>query len=100
MENMIYSVAGLVSLMIVGTFAWQFFTRLRALESAASGCQSTGTPVNLAGRYRPMLRLLSEDDFGLVANNPKLAKALRAERQKLFRGYLRCLTREYGKLLA
>jgi hypothetical protein len=94
---MIYSVAGMLGLIGVGAFAILFIARLRALEP---DCQSSGAPVNVAGRYRPMLRLLSEDDFGLVAGNPKLAKTLRAERLKLFRGYLRCLTREYGRLLA
>jgi hypothetical protein len=47
-----------------------------------------------------MLRLLSDDDFQLVSANPALRKTLRAERCRLFRGYLRCLARDYGSLLA
>jgi hypothetical protein len=47
-----------------------------------------------------MLRLLSDDDFRIVSANPGLRKALRAQRCRLFRGYLRCLTRDYGRLLA
>ena len=46
-----------------------------------------------------MLRLLAEDDFRFVSTNPGLEKTLRAERRRLFRGYLRCLTRDYGSLL-
>lgn len=96
---MISSIAEMTGLMAAGGFAVQFAVRLRALGAASTGCQSSGTPVNVAGRYRPMLRLLSEEDLALVASNPKLAKSLRTERQKLFRSYLRCLTKEYGRLL-
>jgi hypothetical protein len=95
---MIYSIAGLFSVIAVGAFALQFFMRLRVLEGAAA--VPAVTPANVSGRYRPMLRLLSEEDFGFVSANPKLLRELRSERRKLFRGYLNCLTREYGRLLA
>jgi hypothetical protein len=97
---MISSIAEMVGLVAAGGFAVQFTTRLRALGAGNSGCKTSGTPVNVAGRYRPMLRLLSEEDLAFVASHPKLARALRTERQKLFRSYLRCLTKEYGRLLA
>jgi hypothetical protein len=70
--------------------------RLRILQSAAT----SPAPAILPGRYRPMLRLLSDDDFRFVSANPRLRKTLRTERCRLFRGYLRCLTRDYGSLLA
>jgi hypothetical protein len=47
-----------------------------------------------------MLRLLADEDFRFVSANPILKKHLRTERCRLFRGYLRCLTRDYGSLLA
>ena len=97
---MIYSIAGMLSLIAVGTFALQFFMRLRAMESASTGVHGGVAPVNLAGRYRPMLRLMAEDDFDFLAGNPKLLRSLRTERRKLFRNYLTSLTREYGRLLA
>jgi hypothetical protein len=53
-----------------------------------------------ADRYRPMLRLLSGDDVALVSGHPALAKKLRVERIQIFRGYLRCISRDYGRLLA
>jgi hypothetical protein len=99
MDIMISSIAEMTGLVAAGGFAVQFAVRLRALGGASTGCQTSGAPVNVAGRYRPMLRLLAEEDLALVASNPKLAKALRSERQKLFRSYLRCLTKEYGRLL-
>ena len=55
-------------------------------------------------RYKPMERLLSEDDFRFLAAQkgfePKIARKLRAERRKIFREYLRCLRRDFGRLEA
>jgi len=97
MDTIIYSSVALLAVLAVGCFAWQLFTRLQAMQNAAPAPQAS---VNVVGRYRPMLRLLSSDDLSMAAGNPKLYKALRAERQKLFRNYLTCLTKEYGRLLA
>ena len=53
-------------------------------------------------RYRPMERLLSgEDREFLVAQagfRPQILKTLRAERRRIFRGYLRCLSRDFNRL--
>jgi hypothetical protein len=73
-----------------------FVIRLRLMQAAAT---SQGTTI-LVGRYRPMLRLLADDDFRLLSATPALRKTLRAERCRLFRAYLRCLARDYGSLLA
>ncbi len=55
-------------------------------------------------RYKPMERLLCEDDFRFLAAQkgfePKIARRLRAERRKIFREYLRCLSRDFGRLEA
>jgi hypothetical protein len=47
-----------------------------------------------------MLRLLSDEDLDFVAANASLHRTLKSRRRKLFRAYLRCLTRDYGYLLA
>ena len=52
-----------------------------------------------ADRYRPMLRLLSDNDADAITD-PLLRRKLRAQRCKVFREYLRHLTEDYGKLLA
>jgi hypothetical protein len=54
-----------------------------------------------AARYRPMLRLLAEDDyeFLMAASNDKAAvRRLRAERRQIFRMYLNNLTRDFSRL--
>lgn len=51
-------------------------------------------------RYRPMERLLSEEDFRFLASQPgfskKMLRRLRSERRKVFRGYLACLSRDFA----
>lgn len=80
----------------LGTVALSVFLKVRALQAVQNA-----TCVNLAAdRYRPMLRLLSDDDFDFVAGDPKLRRQMRSRRRELFRAYLRCLTRDYGRLLA
>jgi hypothetical protein len=79
----------------VGGMGLQFLLKMRSLRSAKVGESSLGPD-----RYRPMLRLLSDDDLAFVAADSKLHRTLRARRRDLFRGYLRCLTGDYARLLA
>ena len=50
-------------------------------------------------RYRPMLRLLSDDDLQYLrvqpGFTPEMASQLRRQRCKIFRGYLRCLDTDF-----
>lgn len=79
-----------------GALAWQVFLRTRVPH----GRQPSFLPDLAAARYRPMLRLLDDEDLDFVPANGNLRRNLRAMRRKLFRGYLRCLTRDYALLLA
>jgi len=53
-------------------------------------------------KYKPMERLLSEDDHEFLAAqpgyHPAISKRLRAERRRIFRGYLRALRRDFNRL--
>jgi len=53
-------------------------------------------------RYRPMERLLREDDYHFLRSQPgadaKMIRRLRAERRQIFRGYLRCLQRDFMRV--
>lgn len=53
-------------------------------------------------KYRPMERLLAEEDFAFLARQPgftpRLARRLRAEHRRVFRGYLRSLRRDFNRL--
>jgi len=51
-------------------------------------------------RYRPMERLLSEEDYRFLASQPGIDKRalrrIRGERRKIFRGYLACLSHDFA----
>jgi len=55
-----------------------------------------------AARYRPMARLLSEDDCRFLASQPgfeknkKMLRRVRSERRKVFRGYLASLSHDFS----
>jgi hypothetical protein len=83
-------------LIAVGLVGMSVFLKVRTLKAIEESASFNLT----ADRYRPMLRLLSEDDFTIVKSDPKLRKLLRSHRRELFRGYLRCLTKDYGRMLA
>lgn len=88
--------AVMLILIVVGLVALHFSTRLRRLTAMSN----QGMQIPSAGRYKPMLRLLSSDDAHLVGSNELMAKNFRRQRVEIFRGYLRCLTKDYGRLLA
>jgi hypothetical protein len=52
--------------------------------------------------YRPMLRLLSEDDYKFFASQPgitpKAIEQFRRERRRVFRSYLRSLVKDFHRL--
>jgi len=55
-------------------------------------------------RYRPMMRLLDENDLTFLKSQPgftpKMATNLRIQRCQIFRGYLRCLNSDFQKVCA
>ena len=79
--------------LVVSGAALLFATRMRAL-SAVGSARSLD-----ADRYRPMLRLLGDEDLKFAAGTPKLRAKLRKQRRELFRGYLQCLTKDYAAML-
>lgn len=89
-------IAGALFFMTLGWLAWQVSLRTRIPRAG----ETNSVTAMSAARYRPMLRLLSDDDLNFVAANSNLRRTLRARRRELFRGYLRCLTRDYAQLLA
>jgi hypothetical protein len=89
-----------LALIAFGCFGLEFLLKMRALRSQPTGGIASRLPVPAADRYRPMLRLLSNDDLAFVSADSKMQRTLRVRRRNLFRGYLRCLTADYARLLA
>ena len=54
---------------------------------------------NFSDKYRPLERLLDEDDLDYLRDQPgaskRMIRAFRAKRVESFRGYLRCLSRDF-----
>jgi hypothetical protein len=54
--------------------------------------------------YRPMFRLLDGQDLEFLRSQPgftnKMATRLRVQRCRIFRGYLRCLNADFGRMCA
>ena len=55
-------------------------------------------------RYRPMMRLLDGEDLDFLRSQPgftpRMATRLRIQRCQIFRGYLRCLSADFGRVCA
>ena len=53
-------------------------------------------------RYRPMLRLLDSNDLEFLRSqpgySPRMESKLRAQRCQIFRGYLRCLNKDFRRV--
>jgi hypothetical protein len=93
---MLYFFVAALVVIVFGCIGLQFLLKMRSLRSAGAG----SSLLLGADRYRPMLRLLSNEDLAFVSTDARLQRKLRARRRDLFRGYLRCLTRDYAHLLA
>lgn len=89
-------ITGLLVAITTGSVLLVFVARMRLLNAQVQARQ--GLPD--ASRYRPMLRLLSDADLEFAGTNPKLRGKIRAKRREMFRSYLRCLTKDYARLLS
>jgi hypothetical protein len=86
----------LLMFVAAGSVALLLWTRMRVLNSVAQ----SNLRLPDAARYQPMLRLLSDQDMEFAGANSVLRGKIRARRRELFRGYLRCLTKDYARLLS
>lgn len=87
---------GILVAILAGSAMVMFVTRMRLIDS------DEGSNMRLpdADRYRPMLRLLSDADLDFASTSPVLRSKIRARRREMFRAYLQCLTKDYGRLLS
>jgi hypothetical protein len=89
-------IIGLLILITTASGALLLLARMRLLDTTAQ----SDMPLPEVGRYRPMLRLLSDGDLDFAGSNPYLRGRVGAKRREIFRGYLRCLTKDYARLLS
>ena len=94
--------ASLVLLAVCGTLVCLF----RRLSSPCSRLPVTAGWIEELSteRYRPMMRLLESEDLDFLRGQPgftaHMASRLRAQRCRIFRGYLRCLSADFNRVIA
>lgn len=95
-------IPALLIVIVGGIGSLLFLARMRMLDSALpeNSLSQRGSRLPDADRYRPMLRLLSDSDLDFAGSNAELRNRIRTQRREMFRGYLRCLTKDYAILLA
>jgi len=87
---------GLLLIIAAGSAGLLLMTRMRLLDASIQ----SSAKLPDGERYRPMLRILSEEDLRFTNGNRLLLKKIRTRRREIFRGYLRCLTKDYARLLS
>ncbi|MEO8598058.1 MAG: hypothetical protein ABI759_32360 [Candidatus Solibacter sp.] len=94
----------LVSSFTLGGLALAATLLFRRLGATASTLPVTAQWISelSTDRYRPMARLLDASDIEFMRLQPgytrKLEAKLRAERCRIFRGYLACLDQDFGRV--
>lgn len=96
-----YALAGAVVLAILSVLSFVLFRRLMDGGKDAHADLEWSNGFSIA-KYRPMERLFLEEDYDFLAAqpgfHPKIYRKLQAERRRVFRHYLRCLRRDFGRL--
>lgn len=94
---MLGAFAALAAAGLILLYVHKTLTARSGKESAVEQCL-----VLSVEKYRPMERLLREDDFRFLASqpgfSPQLGRRFRAERRRIFRGYLRHLKTDFGRV--
>src|SRR5579863_2042122 len=98
----IYILAVVLTLPPIGIALVFLYRTLAAQKDFSDSIDQLLVPTT--GKYRPMERLLGEEDFRFLAAqpgfSPKLGRRLRTERRQIFKGYLRSLSRDFHNISA
>jgi len=94
----------LVSSLILGAFALAAIALVRRLGQSDSTLPVTAEWIEALSteRYRPMVRLLDSADFEFLRSQPgftrRMEARVRAQRCRIFYGYLDCLDRDFKQV--
>ena len=94
----------ILSLLVCVVVASAAVTAIRKIAPRPESLPVTADWINelSVDRYRPMLRLLQEDDLHALRSQPgftnRMATDLRRERCEIFRGYLRSLRSDFARV--
>jgi hypothetical protein len=96
----LFMIVALLALAPIGVAVAVLYRTLAARQNAEFPVDQ---PLVLApGKYRPMERLLQEEDFRFLSSQPgfsaQLGRRFRAERRRVFRAYLRSLSMDFRRV--
>jgi hypothetical protein len=100
--NLAIAISLLATLALVSVLAYL----IRKVGSAGKALPVTSEWIDdlSLDRYRPMLRMLDGSDIAFLRSQPgftpDMAKKLRTQRTQIFRGYLRSLETDFGRVCA
>jgi hypothetical protein len=100
--NLLIALSAVTSLAVIGALAYL----VRKVGSSGTGLPATSEWIDdlSLDRYRPMLRMLDGSDIAFLRSQPgftpDMARKLRAQRLQIFRGYLRSLETDFGRICA
>ena len=88
----------LIGLLLIGATLTMVLlaARLRLMRAAEQARESRSVDIS---RYEPMARLFARRDLDALSSDKVLTTRLRKHRARVMRGYLRCLTKDFGALL-
>ena len=96
----IYMTVALLALAPIGLAVVFLYRTLASRQSAEYPMDQS--LVLTPGKYRPMERLLQEEDFRFLSSQPgfsaRLGRRFRTERRRIFRAYLRSLSMDFGRV--
>jgi hypothetical protein len=96
----IFMVVALLSLAPIGVTLILLYRSLVSRQNAEIPMDQS--LVLAPGKYRPMERLLLEEDFRFLSSQPgfsaRLGRRFRRERRRVFRAYLRSLSMDFGQV--
>lgn len=93
-----------VALFVVLGLVFVALFRSVGSRSRASVMPADWDTIFSPARYKPMERLLDPTDYHFLESQPafnrKMARRVRSNRVNMFRGYARCLARDYSRVSA
>jgi hypothetical protein len=97
-----FALAGGATLVVLSACVFFFLIRRLTTRDADVGASLDWSKDFSINKYRPMERLFLEEDYEFLQSqpgyDPQIAKKLRADRRRIFRHYLRCLSRDFDRL--
>jgi hypothetical protein len=96
----IFMTVALLALAPIGLAVAFLYRTLAARQNAGAEMDQSIAPA--PGKYRPMERLLQEEDFRFLSSQPgfsaRIGRRFRSERRRIFRAYLRSLCADFSRV--